>query len=52
MRFFKNASKTMYNGQKKVILRGRALKCQSIHPSQKAAEEYEKRIIDFQRTWN
>ena len=26
MRFFKNASKTQYNGRKKVILRGRAEK--------------------------
>ena len=26
MRFFKNASKTQYNGRKKVILRGRAQK--------------------------
>ena len=44
MRFFKNASKTQYNGQKKVILRGRALKCESIHPSQKVAEEFEKKL--------
>ena len=53
MRFFKNASKTQYSGRKKVILRRRAKKkCESIHPSQKVAEESEKdKLIDFQRTW-
>ena len=35
MRFFKNASKTQYNGRKKVILRGRAQKFASIHPCKK-----------------
>ena len=52
MRFFKNASKTQYSGQKKSHLEtARQKKCESIHLSQKVAEESEKdKLIDFQRT--
>ena len=39
MRFFKNASKTQYNGWKKAILRGRAQKMCVHSPLKKVAEE-------------
>ena len=53
MRFFKNASKTQYNGRKKVILRGRAQKICVHSTSQKVAEESKNdKLIDFRRTWN
>ena len=50
MRFFKNASKTQYNGRKKSHLeRARPKKYESIHPSQKVAEESQKnKFINFQ----
>ena len=51
MRFFKNASKTQYNGRKKVILRGRAQKICVHSTSQKVAEESKNdKLIDFRRT--
>ena len=53
MRFFKNASKTQYNGRKKVILRGRAQKICVHSPLQKVAEESKNdKLIDFRRTCN
>ena len=42
MRFFKNASKTQYNGRKKVILRGRAQKM-CVHFPKKSGRGVQKR---------
>ena len=51
MRFFKNASKTQYNGRKKVILRGHAQKICVHSTSQKVAEESKNyKLIDFRQT--